>query len=284
LASSIWSGISSTVSSLVSQSVQFLQDQWGRLAGFAQNAWQNVSSVFSSAWGTYIAGPLNSLEAQVSGWFSNMAGQALQWGANIINSLAQGIEGAAGAVGNAASDVAGKIASLLGFHSPAKEGPASDADKWMPNLINMLSSGLISNTPQLGLAATIAAQALATPLATGFRADPSTRADQLSFSTPSLIYSGAGKPKETSAERKAEEERKREERKREEEKKKEERKREEAEKKRVHADIQQIKVELHIHHPNSRLTKQEIDEICQQAAHQFGKQIGDEIRAQFGNV
>ena len=281
--SAAFNTIGSVASSFWNMEVQGWTNIWNSIVNIVHNLWSNVTSAFSTAWGS-ISGALQGLWSNISGWFSNLAGQALQWGANIINSLAQGIENAAGAVGNAASDVAGKIHDLLGFHSPAKEGPASDADKWMPNLINMLSHDLIMNSPQLGLAATVAAQALATPLATGFRADPYTRADQLSFSTPTMIYSGASKARETSAARKAEEERKKEDRKLAEEHKKEARKAAEAEKKHVHVVINEIKHEMHIHAPNSKLTKEQINEIVDQAMHQFGKKLADEIRSQFGNI
>jgi hypothetical protein len=82
-----------------------------------------------------------------------LASQAIQWGANIINSLAQGIKNAAGAVGDAAANVAGKIHDLLGFHSPAKKGPGSTAHLWAPNLVNMFANDLKSNSPKAQQAA-----------------------------------------------------------------------------------------------------------------------------------
>lgn len=138
----------------------WIQGQWNRIAGFAQTAWSAVSRVFSSIWGTYIAGPMNSLWNQFTGWFSNMAGQFSKSGSNFINMLVDGIKSGAGSIWNAVTGIANTIWKALGFHSPAKEGPASDADRWMPNLVNMLSAGLTAGIPKMQSAALATAQPL----------------------------------------------------------------------------------------------------------------------------
>jgi tape measure domain-containing protein len=170
-ASSIWNSVASAVRSAVAVAVSFLQAQWNtasawiqaqwsRIAGFAQTAWAAVSRVFSSIWGTYISGPLNGLWNQISGWFSNLAGMAQRSGQNFINMLVSGIQSGAGAIWNAVVGIANTIWKALGFHSPAKEGPASDADRWMPNLVNMLSAGLMAGVPKMQSAALATAQPL----------------------------------------------------------------------------------------------------------------------------
>src|SRR5258708_37915075 len=40
--------------------------------------------------------------------------------------------------------IAHHIAGMLGFHSPPPEGPAHDADKWMPNMMAMFTAGIIA--------------------------------------------------------------------------------------------------------------------------------------------
>ncbi len=46
---------------------------------------------------------------------------------------------------------------MLAIHSPAQEGPLSDSDTWMPNLVNMFMTGLEANAPALKNASSIAA-------------------------------------------------------------------------------------------------------------------------------
>jgi TP901 family phage tail tape measure protein len=156
---SVWATISGILSSL-----------WNSISGWftgtvapgmhtgATTAWQKVSDVFSSAWSTYISGPLASLWSSLSGWFSGLASDAFTWGSAIIQGVVDGINSMLGAIGQAANNVASTITGILGFHSPPKYGPASDADTWMPNMVNLLTRGMTAGVPSVTRAATQLAQ------------------------------------------------------------------------------------------------------------------------------
>jgi TP901 family phage tail tape measure protein len=174
IASSAWSSISSTVMSAVNAVIGWLTSTWNNeingisiiwhgLTNIASSVWASVTGVFQNAWGG-ISSALSGLWSNISGWFSNLTGQMVQFGENLINSLAQGITNAAGAVSNAASGVASNIAKFLGFHSPAKEGPASDADVWMPNFMNMLATGVLTSLPTFRSALNMTAAAMSSTL------------------------------------------------------------------------------------------------------------------------
>jgi tape measure domain-containing protein len=90
---------------------------------------------------------------------------ASSWGANIGNAIASGLKSAANAVGEAAKSVASKISAYLGHSSPTKEGPGSLSDKWMPNLINQITTGLIDGSSDVGEAANIVARKISNNLA-----------------------------------------------------------------------------------------------------------------------
>jgi len=90
-------------------------------------------------------------EAQVK--FDAFVKQAEDWGKNLIQNLINGITSKFGDLKKAASDAMDKIKNLLGFHSPAKEGPGSDADTWAPNLMRMFAGGITDATPALAAAA-----------------------------------------------------------------------------------------------------------------------------------
>jgi hypothetical protein len=77
---------------------------------------------------------------------------AKEWGSNLINEFVQGIKDKVAAVGEAVGDVADKIGKFLGFHSPTKEGPGSEADQWAPNFISMYASGLTAGVPKIAAA------------------------------------------------------------------------------------------------------------------------------------
>jgi tape measure domain-containing protein len=167
-----WTAISAIISQKLQEAQAFIMSiwtaaagwigaQWNLLAGMANAAWVRVSGVFASIWTTYISGPLGSLWNQIVGWFGNLSNQAYSSGTNFINMLVSGIQSGAGSIWNAVLGIANQIWKALGFHSPAKAGPGADADTWMPNLVNMLSSSLIAQQPKMSLAVQTIAQPLA---------------------------------------------------------------------------------------------------------------------------
>ena len=109
----------------------------GALVIYLATHWKQVVSDAKNIWGEFVS------------WITNLGNEAYQWGANIINHIAAGISSAIGAVRSAVSNVASAIGNFLGFHSPTEEGPGAEADQWMPNLMNMLTSGVKAGTPQL---------------------------------------------------------------------------------------------------------------------------------------
>ncbi len=145
---SLWQNLVSGLESLFTPIGDFLAGIWNSISDVASSVWNNIASTigslaqnaFNSV--TYIFGGLRA-------WFSNLADEAWDWGANIIRSLIAGIKALAGQVANAAEGIASKIAAYLGFHSPTEEGPGSDADQWMPNLMKMLTAGIQAGAPKL---------------------------------------------------------------------------------------------------------------------------------------
>ena len=65
-------------------------------------------------------------------WIKALPAQAVQWGADIIDGIVSGITSAVGKIGKAASNVASKIRSFLGFSEP-EDGPLSDFHTYMPD-------------------------------------------------------------------------------------------------------------------------------------------------------
>jgi hypothetical protein len=85
----------------------------------------------------------------IGSFFAGLWKDATAWGANLIGMIVKGIGDKIEDVKKAGGAVAKVIEDFLGFHSPAKKGPGSTADKWMPNLMNMLIDGIKKAIPQL---------------------------------------------------------------------------------------------------------------------------------------
>jgi len=110
--------------------------------------WSDVTTQFTMAW-SKISGPLQDVWNNTSQFFSNLASQAYQWGANMLGGFVNGIWSQMQGLGNALGNAAGQVAGFLGFHSPAKMGPAHDADTWAPNFIRMYAAGLLAGVPSI---------------------------------------------------------------------------------------------------------------------------------------
>lgn len=76
-------------------------------------------------------------------------GNATTWGQNFIKNLAGGITSMLGNIKSAVGNVVNAIAGPLAHHSPAKEGLLANDDKWMPNMMDMMTDGIRRKTPQL---------------------------------------------------------------------------------------------------------------------------------------
>lgn len=81
-------------------------------------------------------------------WIKSLPKQALTWGKDIILSIVEGIKSCINLVGDAASEVAGKIKSFLGFSEP-EEGPLSNFHTYMPDMIDLMNEGIRKGKPKV---------------------------------------------------------------------------------------------------------------------------------------
>ena len=77
-----------------------------------------------------------SLVSQITNSLGSLGSKAMGWAGDMISGFVQGIENGVGAIGSAISNIAGVISSHLHFSLP-EEGPLHDADKWMPDMIDL---------------------------------------------------------------------------------------------------------------------------------------------------
>lgn len=85
----------------------------------------------------------------IGNFFGGLINDAESWGKNLLNMFIQGMMNGIPGLKGVTTAVANGIKSLLGIHSPSEEGPLSDSDKWMPNLMNMFIHDIQQQTPML---------------------------------------------------------------------------------------------------------------------------------------
>ena len=127
-----------------------IKSAWGEVTDFFQSVWNGIAGVFNSAWEGVKSTVGKIKDSVVEGftaaidWIKNLPAQAVQWGADIIQGIVDGIKGAIGNVGEAVSGVAGKIKAFTGFSEP-EVGPLSDFHTYMPDMVDLLTTGINAN-------------------------------------------------------------------------------------------------------------------------------------------
>ncbi len=145
---SIWQSISSVASSVWNGIYSALSGIMNSILSSIQNAWNSVVSVTRGAWGS-VSGIISGIADEIWGTLSSLASQAWKWGANLLGEFGDGIRSRINYLRDMASNAVDSIKRILGFHSPAKEGPGKDADTWAPNLMKMYTEGIRAGIPDI---------------------------------------------------------------------------------------------------------------------------------------
>jgi TP901 family phage tail tape measure protein len=110
-----------------------------KIGSFVSNFISKLSSLPGKA-----VTQFNNLKSKAASIIGGIAKSAYSWGQNLISSLIKGITSKAAGLKEALHNTAAKIKNFLGFSSPTKEGAGKDSDKWMPNLMKMLSETMLA--------------------------------------------------------------------------------------------------------------------------------------------
>lgn len=136
LLTAAWNIISAIFSMIYSFIAGIASGIWGAITTAFTNILTSITSTVGGIRDTIVEGFQEAID-----WITSLPEQAVQWGADIINAIVDGITGAVGAVGEAVSGVADKIKSFLGFSVP-EDGPLSDFDTYMPDMIDLMVKGI----------------------------------------------------------------------------------------------------------------------------------------------
>ena len=156
LVKNIFTAILNFIKGFVDGVISFFRGLWYALVGgsiipdivnAALSWFKNMLSGITQTVGNIVHSVKNAF-GSVFSFIQDAVKDAWQWGKNLVGSLADGIKSGISAVGNAVKGVANEIKGFLGFSSPTKKGPGSEADKWMPNLMSMLKEGINSYIPK----------------------------------------------------------------------------------------------------------------------------------------
>jgi TP901 family phage tail tape measure protein len=154
--------------SIVPDTVNGIMDWWKKIPAFIQNllaslvkwivnAWNTIKTDATTAWSA-ITKAVSDAVTKVGDWLKNWASGLITnfktWGTNMVKGFGDAISAGIHWVTDAANNVATTVKNILGIQSPAKEGPLSTSDKWMPNLMNMFVQGINNGRPAVDAAMT----------------------------------------------------------------------------------------------------------------------------------
>jgi TP901 family phage tail tape measure protein len=149
---SIFQGVWVAIKASVSGALEAIEGVIGLFIHFFSGNWKKMGEDITKITHgllTEMTAIFKGIYTIISGIVKSLATEAYQWGVNMIDMLIKGIESMIGKVESTVSNVANSVKKFLGFHSPTEEGPASDSDKWMPNMVNMFADGIQSHAPKI---------------------------------------------------------------------------------------------------------------------------------------
>lgn len=115
-----------------------LWKNWDKIREAAGNLLEGIKATIGNVRDAIVTG----IQAAID-WITSLPAEALKWGSDIIDGIVSGIQSAVGHVGEAVKGVADKIKSFLGFSEP-EDGPLSDFHTYMPDMIDLMASGITS--------------------------------------------------------------------------------------------------------------------------------------------
>lgn len=115
-----------------------LWKNWDKIREAAGNLLEGIKATIGNVRDAIVTGIQSAID-----WITSLPAEALKWGSDIIDGIVSGIQSAVGRVGEAVKGVADKIKSFLGFSEP-EDGPLSDFHTYMPDMIDLMASGIAS--------------------------------------------------------------------------------------------------------------------------------------------
>lgn len=159
IAETTWNGIKKVILDPINQAWTSLKEIWDNIKTYILNKWDEIRQGISNMKNNLVNAikePFNIAKNFINGIIRD----ARDWGRNLISNFVDGIKSMIGKVKDAVSSVASTVKNFLGFSSPTKEGPGSDADKWMPNMMEMFAAGIEDNIAQVSSAINMTAGAI----------------------------------------------------------------------------------------------------------------------------
>lgn len=140
-ATSVWNGIKGAVQQNLNAMRSAYDAHGGGVKGVFAAMWAGVKDRYQQGFNflnQITGGKLAEIGNAFKNYFNNLISSAYRWGADIIQSIANGINARIQAVINSVAGIASRIRSYLHFSEP-DVGPLSDFNTWMPDMMKQMA-------------------------------------------------------------------------------------------------------------------------------------------------
>ena len=120
---------------------------WDQVVGFFDGIWTDIQNIFAGV-GTWFSDKFDEAVDGVKKVFTGLIDSALTWGSDLIDNFIGGIKNMWGNLTSTVSDIAGTVASFLGFSEPEK-GPLSDFHTYAPDMMDLFIKGIENSEGKL---------------------------------------------------------------------------------------------------------------------------------------
>ncbi len=150
----VWNAIKTAISTVLNSIKTVVSSVWNSIKSVISTVMNSIKSSVSNIWSSIkngisnkVSGIYNSIKSgfdKAVNYIKGLVSKAKTWGSDMISNIVSGIKSKISDVADAVTGVANKIKSVLGFSLP-EDGPLSDADEYMPDFMQLMSKGIVSN-------------------------------------------------------------------------------------------------------------------------------------------
>lgn len=133
-----------------------LKTKWEEIKTNVSETWENIKIIVSTCWDYIketVSEKVTGIFEDIKTTFNNMvefvAGiieKARQWGSDLINNIKEGISGGIQGLKDKVNEAGDTIRARLHFSEP-DEGPLSDFNSWMPDMMRQMAEQIEAGTP-----------------------------------------------------------------------------------------------------------------------------------------
>ena len=120
---------------------------WDRVVDFFKGIWDGIKNAFSNV-GQWFKNVFDDAVKGIKQIFNDLVKGAVNWGRDLVDNFIGGIKNMWNNFTGTLSDMAGAVASFLGFSEPEK-GPLSNFHTFAPDMMNLFIKGIKDNEGRL---------------------------------------------------------------------------------------------------------------------------------------